>query len=75
MAKKIMMKEKKDKKEKAAAQLLDVRFKKKNTLFFGIGLASVILGFILLGLGDTVIAPILLVAGYLIFFPLGILLK
>jgi len=35
----------------------------------------VVAGFILLAAGDIILAPILLVIGYLVFFPLGILLK
>ncbi len=68
-------KEKKQEKEAAKPTLVDMTFTKKNMLFFGIGLGLVILGFILLSTGSTVLAPILLVAGYLVFFPLGILLK
>lgn len=74
MAKKVN-KAKKEKKEKTTKSLVDVQFKRKNLLFFGIGLVMVVVGFILLAVGDIVIAPILLVAGYLVFFPLGILLK
>ena len=71
-------KEKKKKKEKPTRKegvLATVSFTKKNTLFFGIGLILVIVGFILLAAGDIILAPILLVVGYLVFFPLGILLK
>ncbi|NOR17536.1 hypothetical protein GQ543_07505 [candidate division WOR-3 bacterium] len=72
MAKK---KEKKKKKEQKQELLLDIKFSKKNTMFFGIGLILVIIGFILLAAGDITLAPIVLVVGYLVFFPLGILLK
>ncbi len=68
-------KEKKEKKEKKAELLIDAKFKKKNTLFFGIGLVFVIIGFILLAAGSITLAPLFLVVGYLVFFPLGILLK
>lgn len=68
-------KQKKEKKEKRVETLIDVKFTNKNFLFFGIGLISVVLGFILLATGSIVLAPILLVLGYLVFFPLGILLK
>ena len=70
-----MKKEKKEKKEKKQEQLIDVKFKKKNILFFGIGVVLAIIGFILLATGDIVLAPILLILGYLVFFPLGILVK
>lgn len=77
MAKKDKMrkKDKKEKKEKRQEQLIDVKFTKKNMLFFGIGVVMVIVGFILLAAGDIVLSPILLILGYLVFFPLGILLK
>jgi hypothetical protein len=68
-------KDKKEKKEKKQEQLVDVKFTKKNLLFFGIGIVFVLVGFILLAAGDIVFAPILLILGYLVFFPLGILLK
>ena len=68
-------KEKKDKKEKATPVLIDAKFSKKNMLFFGIGIILIVLGFIFLSAGDTILAPILLVIGYLVFFPLGILAK
>ncbi|UCD19989.1 MAG: hypothetical protein JSU64_02305 [candidate division WOR-3 bacterium] len=68
-------KKKKEKSTKKETSLATVRFAKKNTLFFGIGLILVIAGFVLLASGDIVVAPILLIVGYLVFFPLGILLK
>ncbi len=75
MAKKELIKKDKEKKEKKSDVLIEVKFTKKNYLFFGAGLLSIIIGFILLRQGDIVLAPILLVLGYLVFFPLGILLK
>ncbi len=68
-------KEKKEKREKREDVLIDVKFTRKNLLFFVAGLISIIIGFILLRNGDITLAPILLVLGYLVFFPLGILLK
>lgn len=70
-----MAKKKKEKQEKKPQTLIDVQFTRKNYLFFGAGLLSIIIGFFLLRKGDIVLAPILLVLGYLVFFPLGILLK
>ncbi|MBA7650430.1 MAG: hypothetical protein E3J47_05340 [Candidatus Stahlbacteria bacterium] len=75
MAKKKEKKKKKEQKEQKQELLLDTKFSKKNTMFFGIGLILVIIGFILLAAGDITLAPIVLVVGYLVFFPLGILLK
>ncbi|GAI02553.1 unnamed protein product, partial [marine sediment metagenome] len=57
------------------AQWAIAKFSKKNTMFFGIGLILLIIGFVLLAAGDITLAPILLAVGYLVFFPLGILLK
>lgn len=74
MAKK-RKKEKDKKKEQKHELLLDTKFSKKNTMFFGIGLILLIIGFVLLAAGDITLAPILLAVGYLVFFPLGILLK
>jgi len=72
-------KDKKERKEQPPAKktevLMDVKFTRKNMLFFGVGVLSVLIGFILLASGSIVLAPILLVLGYLVFFPLGILLK
>ncbi len=68
-------KAKKEKKEKKGEYLVSVKFSRRNILFFGIGLTLVAIGFILLAAGDIILAPILLVVGYLVFFPLGILLK
>jgi uncharacterized membrane protein len=66
---------KKEQKEQKHEVLLDTKFSKKNTMFFGIGLILLIIGFVLLAAGDITLAPILLAVGYLVFFPLGILLK
>jgi uncharacterized membrane protein len=68
-------KKKKEKPTKKEATVTSVNLSKKNMLFFGIGLILVIIGFIMLAGGDILLAPILLVVGYLVFFPLGILLK
>ena len=78
MSKKLKKKKKgkiKEPKESPTEALAKVEFSRKNTMLFGIGLLLVALGFILLATGDIVVAPILLIVGYLVFFPLGILLK
>jgi hypothetical protein len=46
-----------------------LRLERKNWILFGAGLASVALGFLLLRFGDITVAPILLVAGYLVLIP------
>ncbi len=61
------------KSQPAAKETAVLPFGKKNYLWFVIGLVAIITGFIFLALGDTVIAPILLVAGYCVFIPVAIL--
>jgi hypothetical protein len=51
-----------------------LRFSPKNLALLGAGLASIILGYVLLGGADTTIAPLLLVLGYAVLIPLGIIL-
>ncbi|MEZ4650540.1 MAG: hypothetical protein R3E97_17490 [Candidatus Eisenbacteria bacterium] len=53
--------------EERAYQSLD--FARKNWILFGVGLASIVGGFLLLAAGDITLAPILLVAGYLGLIP------
>lgn len=66
---------KKEKKEKRVEMLVDVKFTRKNFIFFLTGFIAIVVGFILLRNGDITLAPILLVLGYLVLLPLGILLK
>jgi hypothetical protein len=40
---------------------------------FATGMIAIILGFILLGAGNTALAPLLLVAGYCVLVPLAFL--
>ncbi|MFC1475602.1 hypothetical protein ACFLQW_01200 [Candidatus Zixiibacteriota bacterium] len=49
-------------------------FGKRNYLAFIIGLVVIVAGFIFLAVGDTVFAPILLVAGYCVIIPVAILM-
>ena len=51
-----------------------LRFTPKNLAVLGAGLLSIILGYVLLGNADTVLAPLLLVLGYAVLIPLGIIL-
>jgi hypothetical protein len=62
------------KKAKKGESGIGADFDKRNFLILGIGLAIIILGFIFLASGDITVAPILLVVGYCIVIPLGILL-
>ena len=48
-------------------------FSRNNYVILGIGVFMIIVGFIFLGFGDITVAPILLVLGYCVAIPLGIL--
>ncbi len=56
-------------------------YSKINLVFLGCGILSLILGYILLGMGPVdgpkswTLAPILLVIGYVIFIPLALIFK
>ncbi len=50
-------------------------FGKKNYIWFGVALAVMIIGYILLGTGDITMAPILLVIAYCVLIPVAILVK
>lgn len=51
-----------------------LRFSLKNLVLLGAGLAAIILGYVLLGGADNTLAPLLLVLGYAVLIPLGIIL-
>jgi len=51
-----------------------LRFTPKNLALLGAGLAAIILGYVLLGAANNTIAPLLLVLGYAVLIPLGIIL-
>ncbi len=58
----------------AAARTIEgPAFARKNYVLFGVALAVIALGFVLLSQNDITLAPILLVAGYLVLVPLAIL--
>jgi len=50
-----------------------LRWNRRNYLILGSGGVAIILGFIILAMGDKTIAPILLVGGYLGLIPWGIM--
>ena len=50
-------------------------FTKKNYMWFAIGIAVIILGYITLGYGSITLAPILLVAGYCVIIPIAIIIN
>jgi hypothetical protein len=51
-----------------------LRFTPKNLALLGAGLAAIILGYVLLGGANNTLAPLLLVLGYAVLIPLGIIL-
>jgi hypothetical protein len=53
----------------------NIVFKAKNYVLFLAGVVTIVLGFILLAKGSITLAPILLVAGYVILIPLSIIIK
>jgi hypothetical protein len=80
MAKKKKTSKDKEKKEvKKPAQKMAkrhmIQFGVKNYIVGGAGLLSVLLGFVSLAKGSITLAPILLVLGYCVLMPVGILLK
>lgn len=48
-------------------------FSRNNYLILGLGLLFIVVGFIFLGVGDITVSPILLVLGYCVIIPVGIL--
>lgn len=51
-----------------------LRFSTMNLAVLAAGLAVIVLGFVLLGGGSTVAAPLLLMLGFAVLIPLGIIL-
>jgi hypothetical protein len=51
-----------------------VRFALRNWILLAAGLVAVVIGFVTLAGGSTVAAPLLLMLGYLVLIPLGIIL-
>jgi hypothetical protein len=54
---------------------VEIPFGKKNYVIFGIAAAVILIGYIALSRGSISLAPILLLTGYLILIPWGILAK
>ena len=48
-------------------------FTRNNYIILGVGILFIVIGFVFLGFGDITISPILLVLGYCVIIPLGIL--
>lgn len=52
-----------------------VSFSRVNAAWLGAGAVAVVVGYVLLARGSTTLAPVLLVAGYCVLFPIGIIKK
>jgi len=52
-----------------------IRFGRRSLTMFGAGAAGLVIGYVALASGSITLAPILLVAGYCVFFPMGILMS
>lgn len=50
-----------------------LRFSSRNWAILALGLLSILAGYVLLAGGSTIAAPLLLVLGYVVLLPLGII--
>jgi hypothetical protein len=51
-----------------------LRFRRRNMVLLGAAIGALAVGYVLLARGSTVAAPVLLVLGYCVLFPLGLAL-
>ena len=58
----------------SGAERQRLRFGPRNLVLLGAALVCLVTGYVLLSKGDTTLAPIRLVAGYCVLFPLGLAL-
>lgn len=63
------------KKIKTSRKIEEPVFGKRNWMFIGSGLGAIVIGFIALASGDITLAPILLVLGYCVLIPVGIMIR
>ena len=57
------------------AEVGQIRFGRRNATLFLVAAGVILTGFIVLALGDTILAPILLVGGYLVLVPWAIMAR
>jgi|WetSurMetagenome_2_1015567.scaffolds.fasta_scaffold1478857_1 hypothetical protein len=53
----------------------EVRFGRRNYLWLGVAISVIVVGFIALAMGSTSLAPILLVAGYVVGVPYALMVR
>lgn len=59
---------------KQMASSARLRFRPRNLVLLGAAILALALGYVLLAQGSTTLAPVLLVLGYCVLFPLGLAL-
>jgi len=59
---------------KQTASSARLRFRPRNLAFLAAAILALALGYVLLAQGSTTLAPVLLVLGYCVLFPLGLAL-
>jgi hypothetical protein len=57
----------------AGAQTIELH--RKNSILLGAGIGCIILGFIALSMKDLTLSPVLLVVGYLVLIPWGLIAR
>ena len=58
----------------ATSEESNLRFSPRSLALLAAGMVAIIVGYVLLNAGNTVAAPLLLVLGYAVLIPLGIIL-
>lgn len=71
----ILMATKSSKSTPAPAGRPTLSFSRANAIWLGAGAVSIAIGFFLLAKGSETIAPVLLVLGYCVLLPIGIIKK
>ncbi|RKZ21406.1 hypothetical protein DRQ16_03650 [bacterium] len=64
----------KKKKKKETQRKSKLEFTWKNWTLFGVSILSILVGYIYLARGSITLAPILLVAGYVVLLPLSLVI-
>jgi len=62
------------KKARKGAIVAGPDFGRRNYMILGAGMLMIVIGFVLLAIGDITVSPVLLVVAYCVIIPLGILI-